>query len=101
MSDFVGSCFLPEFFPPAALSTAFSPLVNTNILSEDIDEPDETPHEEMNVIRAIDASRWMLGSSTWSGGFAELCEEESGVSGCCLAGAILSVLPNGPSVILR
>jgi hypothetical protein len=51
VSDLVGASFLPEFPLPAALSIAFSPLLNTNVLSEWVDECDETWKGEMNVIR--------------------------------------------------
>lgn len=61
----------------------------------------KTPNGEMNVIRATDSLRWKLGSSTWSGGFGVLCDEECGASGCCLAVAILPALTKGPSVSLR
>jgi hypothetical protein len=39
--EFVGPCFLPELSPPLAPSAVFSPLVNTNVLREGMDEADE------------------------------------------------------------
>jgi hypothetical protein len=98
VSEFVGPCFLPELSPLPAPNAVFSPLVKSNVLSEGVDELDESPDVEMNVIRATESPRRHLRSSTWSGGFGVLRDEESSASGCWLAVAIRPALTNGPSI---
>ena len=75
--------------------------MKTNVSSQDMDEPDESPHEEMNIVRGTEGSRRRLCASTCAGGFAEVAAEDPGVSDCCLEGAMLSGLPNVHSVFFR
>ena len=67
-----------------------------------MDEQDESPNEEMNVIRGTEGERWRLGASTCSGGFAEVAEEDPvGVCECWSEGAMLCAISSAHSVNSR